>query len=449
MKNSAEFVEIFFGIARLGAVAVPLNWRLTAEELGYIVRDAEPSVFLFDEEFAETVRLTIERSQFDLPRLVSVGAGRESIGNAIDYVTARNRTQAEDLPALAGGDELLYLMYTSGTTGRPKGVMHTHNTAAWALITLAATLDVRSQDRTLIALPLFHVGALSSISSNVYRGATSVITNGFDPRASWQIIEDERISVTSAVPAMLDAMIRVRDANWRNSTLRWCAVGGAPVPPSLIAAYADIGISLVQVYGLTESGGPACALSAADALERLGSTGKAYFHTEVRVVNRSGEDVAPGEVGEILVSGPHVMRGYWKLPDESAAALKGGWLRTGDAAVIDEDGFIFIKDRIKDMIISGGENVYPAEVEHMLISHPSVADVAVVGRSSSRWGEEPVAFVVRSDAHLTEAALITSCSGRLARFKIPKAVYFLAELPRNASGKVLKHLLRERLSDSS
>jgi acyl-CoA synthetase (AMP-forming)/AMP-acid ligase II len=219
--------------------------------------------------------------------------------------------------------------------------------------------------------------------------------------------------------------------------------GASPVPVSLIESYAAMGIEIHQVYGLTETGGPACLISPDDAISHAGSTGKAFFHTDVRVVDKAGRDVPAGDPGEVLVRGGHVMVGYWNQPEATAETVRDGWLHTGDVAIVDEDGFVTIHDRIKDMIISGGENVYPAEIEDLVFRHPKVTDVAVIGLPSDRWGESPMAVVVKADDSLTEAELLEWCDGRLARFKLPKLVAFTDTIPRNATGKVLKRVLRE------
>jgi acyl-CoA synthetase (AMP-forming)/AMP-acid ligase II len=222
--------------------------------------------------------------------------------------------------------------------------------------------------------------------------------------------------------------------------------GASPVPPSLIQSYADLGFEIHQVYGLTESCGPGCVIGPDDALTHIGSTGKAFFHTDIRIVDEQGADVGPGVPGEILIRGRHVMAGYWNRPEATAETITDGWLRTGDIAVRDADGFVYIQDRIKDMIISGGENVYPAEIEDVLLSHPGIADVAVLGMPSVRWGESPLAVVVRADPGLDEEAVLAHCDGRLARFKLPKRAVFTDVIPRTPTGKALKRVLREQFS---
>ncbi len=255
--------------------------------------------------------------------------------------------------------------------------------------------------------------------------------------------------VPAMLQFMLQFMLQARSAagDVAIEQVRWIMSGASPVPVNLIQAYADLGIEIHQVYGLTESCGPACLISPDEALTRAGSTGKEFFFTRVRVVDDNGEDVPAGEPGEVICQGAHVMVGYWNRPDETAQTIVDGWLHTGDVAIVDKDGYIYIHDRIKDMIISGGENVYPAEIENVLLGHPGIADVAVIGQPSPRWGESPLAVVVRKDESMTEADVLAFSEGRLARYKQPRAAVFVAEIPRNPTGKALKRVLRDQFPD--
>ena len=447
MLNSVEFVDCFFAAAKLGAIAVPLNWRLVADELAFILKDCGAQTLVFGSELAEIVEDIHGRGSegSEIRNWIEVGerAQRQAWATSYDDLLAGADNSEPEI--VARGDDLVFIMYTSGTTGQPKGAMHSHATVNAALLTVLSTIDFRERDRYLIVLPLFHVGALMPIISTLYAGATAVVMRQFNPAQMWQVIESETITGTLAVPAMLNVMLTVPEFQSRDiSALRSVISGAAPVPVALIQKYQDIGIEIHQVYGLTESGGPGCYLGPADAVAHVGSTGRGYMLTDIRLIDEQGNDVAPGEPGQVIMRGHHNMVGYWNRPDATAETLRDGWLHTGDVAIRDEDGFVTIHDRIKDMIISGGENVYPAEVENVLLQHPDVADVAVIGQPSERWGESAFACVVRKSDALQEADLLAHCDGKLARFKLPKGVTFIDEIPRNPTGKPLKRVLREQ-----
>ena len=452
VMNCAEFLETFFALAKIGAVAVPLNWRLVPDELEFILADSGSSRLVFGREFLDNAaELERRGSKTDIRHWLQVVGGDEAVAPfAEDFGDFRDAAPDHE-PVIGGADDdMLYIMYTSGTTGLPKGVVHTHHTSIWGCLTVAATIHYREADRFLSPLPMFHVGALTPLAVNVYRGVTSIVMRNFDPLRAWELIESERVTIGIAVPAMLNFMLQVPNRDrFDLSALRWCMSGAAPVPESLIQAYADIGIEIQQVYGLTESCGPACVIDTENALKKIGSTGKAFFHTEVKIVDAEGAECPPGTPGEILVRGDHVMRGYWNQPQATAETIIDGWLHTGDVARMDADGFVYIEDRIKDMIISGGENVYPAEIEKVLEAHPGILEAGVIGQPSKTWGESPCAVVVKRDDALTKVEVMDFCQGRLARFKQPKKVVFVDDLPRNPSGKILKRILRERFPGSA
>ncbi len=450
LMNSVEFVESFFAAAKLGAIVVPLNWRLVPDELAFILKDSGATVLVFGGEQASAATELAGRGAgaTAVREWVHVGADAARPAFALAYDALQAAAPPDPPPVGASDGDALYIMYTSGTTGLPKGVIHTHDSVLWSVLTVNATADARYRDRYIIALPLFHVGALNPLTANVHRGVTNVLMRAFDPKRVWETIAEERATSMLAVPAMLNFMREARARLQSDfSSLRWIMSGAAPVPVTLIEEYTKLGIEIHQVYGLTESCGPACLTSPEDAVAKAGSTGKAFFHTDVRVVEDDGHDVAPGQVGEVIVRGRHMMKGYWNRPEATAETLRDGWLHTGDLATIDADGFIFIRDRKKDMIITGGENVYPAEIENVILAHPRVRDVGVIGQPSQKWGESPAAIVVRGDDALTEAELLAWCAGKLARYKLPKRVHFVDEIPRNPSGKILKRVLRERFPE--
>ncbi|MBA4810512.1 MAG: long-chain-fatty-acid--CoA ligase [Acidimicrobiales bacterium] len=443
LMNGTEFIETFFAVAKIGAVNVPLNWRLVADELEFILDDAGVTVLLFSQEFSEVVAEL--RSRGDKTQISSwIQVDAEPIDGAVSYEDWMSSASSDE-PQLEGGDDdLAFIMYTSGTTGLPKGVMHSHDTVLWANITNATTADMQHYDRFLNALPLFHVGALTPVVTSVFVGGSITLMKAFDPAASWDLIRDEKINTTLMVPIMLQFMLLTYDAeNHDTSTLRNVISGAAPVPVSLIETYTEMGIEIHQVYGLTETCGPACIISSEDAIERAGSTGKAFTFTEVQVVDDNGNPCEAGEAGEVLVKGPHIMLGYWNRPEANAEALVDGWLKTGDVATMDSEGFVTIVDRVKDMLISGGENVYPAEIENVLLAHEKINDAGVIGIPSKKWGESPLAVIVRADDSLSEQDVMDHCVGKLAPFKTVKAVEFIDVIPRNASGKILKRELRD------
>ncbi|HYC00837.1 MAG TPA: long-chain fatty acid--CoA ligase [Candidatus Limnocylindrales bacterium] len=444
MMNSVEFVESFFAVAKLGGIVVPLNWRLVPDELAFILGDSGAETLIYGEEFAQAAADLHDRGSAatSVRRWLSVGAA--SPAHFAQSYASLHEAASDASPVIEAGDgDDLYIMYTSGTTGLPKGAVHTHGSVAAACQTINATAEVRYGDVYLVGLPLFHVGALTPLTANVHRGITSIVCRAFDPVKVWELIEKEKVTSMLAVPAMLGFLQQApnRDKVDR-STLRWIMSGAAPVPVSMIQTYIAQGMDIHQVYGLTETCGPSCLIIGEDAVAKAGSTGKAFFHTDVRVVDPDGNDVDPGSVGEVIVRGRHLMKEYWKRPEATAETIRGGWLYTGDLASIDEDGFVYIQDRKKDMIISGGENIYPAEVENVLLTHPKIRDAAVIGQPSEKWGESPAAVVVAEEVDAADVLEYTR--GRLARYKQPRAVYFVDEIPRNPSGKILKRILRDR-----
>lgn len=446
MMNSAEFFEAYFAVAKIGGVVVPLNWRLVADELEFILKDSGSTFLLFGDEFASLAGdLHSRGNKTDIAHWLHSTKG-EAASYAQPYESLRADSAITEPEMGAVDDDLLYIMYTSGTTGLPKGVVHTHTTTMWALVTILATADIHAGDRYLAALPMFHVGSLTPITLNVYTGATSVVMREFDPVAAWTLIEKEKITTALLVPAMLNFMIQVPSLDEiDHSSIRWIQSGASPLPVNLIQQYADKGIDIHQIYGLTESCGPACLITGDDAIAKIGSTGRGFFHTDIRIVTEDGSDAEPEEQGEVWVRGKHIMKEYWNRPQATAETItQDGWLRTGDVAMVDVDGYVYIQDRIKDMIISGGENVYPAEIENVLVAHPDIAEVAVIGQPSEKWGESPFAVVVRKSPSLTEAQVLSHCEGKLGRFKLPRGAAFIDVIPRNANGKVLKRLLREQ-----
>ena len=445
LMNSSEFLELFFALGKIGCVVVPLNWRLVADELEFILSDSGATKLVFSDEFAETViDLHARGEATDISQWLHVTDG-DSLPFAVDYREFRDNGATTNPTPSVSLDDMLYIMYTSGTTGLPKGVVHTHRTSFVGALTIAATTYYREDDVFLSPLPMFHVGALTPLTVGIYRGVTSVVMRNFDPVTAWKLIERERVTTGLLVPAMMNFMLQVPNLDtFKTDHFRWVMTGAAPVPYAAIEAFTNMGIDVMQVYGLTESCGPACLCSGSESLERIGTTGRAFFHTDVKVVRPDGTECSSGESGEVLVKGEHIMREYWHRPEATAETVVDGWLHTGDVGTMDADGFVYIQDRLKDMIISGGENVYPAEIENLLLTLDGVKDCGVIGQPSDRWGESPFALIVRQEDVLDEAAVMKFLEGRLARFKMPCGVAFLDEIPRNPSGKILKRILRDQ-----
>ena len=439
--NSPELFDLFFACARLGAICVTLNWRLTPVELAWIIGNCTPKLLLAEPDF--TGPMLGVKDQLGTTRLCAYGppaAGWDSY----DAVLARAPADC----STRGGDLSLpvTLVYTSGTTGKPKGAVLTQNNVFFNAINSAHVHNFSSEDHTLICIPMFHVGGMHIQATPVlHAGGTITLHRKFDPNAMLRDLEERKPTHTLSVPAVLQAVMslpRWKDADL--SSLKLLMTGSSTVPLPIIEAIQSRGIPVGQVYGSTETCGPAICLRAEDAFAHPGSCGRPLVYAEIRIVDDQGREVPVGVSGEITVRGPNVQPGYWNNPQATADSLKDGWYYTGDIGYRDADGFYFINDRKKDMVISGGENVYPAELENVLLACPAIAEAAVVGRPHPRWVEEVVACVVRKPgASLTAEDVVKLFDGKLARYKHPRAVLFMEALPRNAMGKVLKYELRK------
>ncbi|WP_262698485.1 MULTISPECIES: o-succinylbenzoate--CoA ligase [Streptomyces] len=434
--NHPAYLETLFAAGLLGAVFVPLNTRLTGPEIAYQLADSGAKALIHGAAQAGLVA--------GLPADTGVRTCIE-IGDAYERTLAAAPTEPIDEPV--SPDDTCLIMYTSGTTGRPKGAMLTHSNIIWNAVNVLVDHDLFADERALVSAPLFHTAGLNMITLPVLlKGGTCVLVEAFDPGTTLDLIERHRITFMFGVPTMFGQVARhPRWANADLSSLRILTCGGSPVPTPLIATYQQRGLTFLQGYGMTEAAPGTLFLDAEHAADKAGSAGVPHFFSDVRVVRPDLTPVGTGETGEVVVRGPHVMSGYWGLPEETEAAFAGGWFRSGDAARVDEDGYVYIVDRIKDMIISGGENVYPAEIEDLLLAHPGIAECAVIGVPDDTWGEVPRAVVVpAAGAELDPEQVLGSLSGRLAKYKIPKSVVFADELPRTASGKLLKSRVRDR-----
>ncbi|MGQ0569325.1 MAG: acyl-CoA synthetase [Armatimonadota bacterium] len=444
-KNRVEYIETIFAAARLGAIVVPLNWRLTQGELAFQVGDSEPSALLVDPELRPLAEgLRAEPVAQSLRAFIAFDA--ESPG-AYPWAESYDALLSDPpMPAEGDFNDPLLILYTSGTTGRPKGAVLTQASQFWNTVNIATAVGLTATDVTLNVLPMFHAGGIGLfVLPTLHMGGTAVLQRQFEADQTVRLIRQHGVTAMFGVPSIYLALLQ-SDAfvgDVLNRVRFSC--GGAPCPLTIIEAFRDRGLLLQQGYGLTETAPTCLIIPAADAFRKAGSAGKAAMHVEVRVVDDDGRDVPPDGIGEVWTRGPNLFSGYWRRPEATAEVMRDGWFRTGDLARIDDEGFVFIVDRKKDMIISGGENIYPAEVEDVLYRHPAVADAAVIGVPHERWGEVPKAIVVsRPGASLTADELLRFCEGKLARYKIPKSVAFTDVLPRNAAGKVLKRTLREQ-----
>lgn len=442
LRNCPEFFEAQFACNKLGAICLPLNWRLTKNELGYILRDATPSVLIHDEDFSETSKLLAYECQVAHRLEVRESGASSSYEQALEHepnLTASSSTL----------DDTCMIMYTSGTTGHPKGAIITHGMVFINVVNLAMPVGINSQSVQLVVLPLFHTGGLNCYANPILHGGGKLLLmRNFEPGAALKVLGDADLGVSHffAVPAPYQFMMQHPDfATTDLSRLQTAGVGGAPCAQTILKTWIDRGVSLVQGWGMTETSPGGTSLESADALRKLGSAGQVLMHTAIRIVDENHADVAAGTVGELLIKGPNVTPGYWNNDEATAKSFVDGWLKTGDAAKMDDEGYVYIVDRSKDMYISGGENVYPAEVENVLYQLPQIAEAAVIGVPSERWGETGKAFIVlKAGEELDESVVIAHCLENLAKFKLPNSMEFIDVLPRNATGKVLKRVLRDK-----
>jgi fatty-acyl-CoA synthase len=435
-ENTTDIFEALYACAKLSAILVPLNWRLAIPELEFIVGDSSPGVLIVEPQFSAAA------DALQAPATLFLGDDYEAAKVASDPGAAPTVTAEHDDPWA--------IMYTSGTTGHPKGALATHGMFFWNAINIGSAVGLTSESTGLNVLPTFHTGGLNLYTTPLLRlGGKSVNLREFDAGRVLYWLTSGEITHFFGVPAVFQFLAEHPD--WATADLTpihsW-ACGGAPMPVALLERYADRGIVIRQGMGLTETSPTLFLTDEAHALSKIGSVGKPVLHTEIRIVDEDGADVTAGEIGELWARGPNVIAGYWERPEANRESFTDGWLHTGDAARMDEDGYVYIVDRWKDMYISGGENVYPAEVEQVLFRHEGVLDVAVIGVPDERWGEVGKAVVVPRDPDAFDPAdLIAFCDAKLARYKIPKTVSTIDELPRNAAGKVLKRELRERFTE--
>ncbi len=441
--SRAEFFIMLFGCAKAGLVLVPLNWRLAQPELEQLMEDCTPKALIFGEEFTSSARQLKASGHVDT--LIDLDGQAEACRH---YSTDLAGASPELTPHPdRDPDTPWYLLYTSGTTGRPKGVIQTFRMMMSNYLNIGLAVDLTGQDTLLNVLPLFHTAGINLYSSAVLlAGGTVLVARAFEPDQAMDVLE-HRATIFFGVPAVYQAILEhPAFSGERLRNVRSWGCGGAPLALPVARRFVEQGIRVRTGMGMTETGPTVFLLDESDVLDKIGSVGRPQLLTEVRIVRPDGQDAGPGESGELLIRGPNVTPGYWNRPEATADAINSdGWLHSGDVARCDEDGCYYIIDRWKDMFISGGENVYPAEVERVLVEHPAISEVAVVGVPDERWGEVGKAFMcLRPDSPEPDPATLTAwCRERLAGYKVPRYFQVVDELPRNALGKVTKQVLRQ------
>lgn len=436
MKNSAAFLELAFAASYLGAVFLPVNYRLAAPEARYILDDSGAKLLFVDEEFTDIVALQVPKVVVDAP------AQEDS-----------RRLGAPGLempePASVAEGDLVRLMYTSGTTSRPKGVMHSYGNIYWKSVDHIIGLGLTRQEKLLVVGPLYHVGAFDLPGIAVlWVGGALCVHREFDPEAVLASIERHRLTCGWMAPVMLSRILAVPDAGrFDLDSFAWCIAGGEKTPESRIRDFTRVFTRgrFIDAFGMTETCSGDTLMEAGREIEKIGSTGRALPHVEIRIADSEGGWLPAGQKGEICMRGPKVTKGYWNAPEKSAEAFYGDWLRSGDVGYLDDEGFLYITDRTKDMILTGAENVASSEVEAALYELPQIAEAAVIGVHDGRWGERITAVIVLNPGQsLTLEEIDRHCRQRLASFKVPREMKIVSELPRNPSGKVLKRVLRDR-----
>ncbi|MFC1580999.1 long-chain-fatty-acid--CoA ligase [Thermodesulfobacteriota bacterium] len=441
MFNCNEFVETYFAASKIGAVLVPLNIRLAAPELDFILNDCGVSEFFYGSAFEETV------GQMKYPEKVRhrICAGPSSLSHTLDYEAFIKEAGDEEPHIPLDEDDLNVVMYTSGTTGHPKGAMLTHKGMYFGGVDMLIGLHYQYPDRCLLLGPFFHSGSITPFLGHVVRGICTIIMDKFDPESAVRLIQEKKARLMVGVTVIMRMLLQVPDLEtydldcWETAILP-----GSPLPYPLIKeAHDRIGVLCQNLWGLTEMCGPGSLMNIEDILDRPECAGKPYFNVDIRIVDLDGEDLPPDALGEIVVRGPNMMKGYWNRPDATAETIRDGWLFTGDMGKLDKDGYLYVIDRRKDMILSGGENIYPAEIEKVIRDMPGVADASVIGVPDEKWGEVGKVFIEMGEGERPgPEEVIAFCRSQLAGYKVPKYIEFIEELPRNPSGKVLKKNLR-------
>jgi fatty-acyl-CoA synthase len=442
--NEPEYLDLYYGLGKMGAILAPINYRLAGPEMEYILNDAGVKVFVFGPEYVEVV----DSFRDNIPAEHFIALMDDPPEWASSYKALTDKESSEEPELVGGDDDVLTILYTSGTTGRPKGAMLTHRNYFVHSTNILATVGYLGET-ALLVLPLFHIGGIGVVPLAPQAGIRAVMMKSLDPKRFLELIEEEKVTFLGSVPALLQILKMVPDFekyDW--SSVKVVLVYAAPLPVALLEEYAEARIEVRNLYGLTESCGSGTVIDGEHSMLKAGSCGLPEFLAELKVVDEDGNEVGPEEVGEVIMRGDFVMKGYWNNPEATAQTIRDGWLYTGDIARRDADGFFYIMDRKKDMIISGGENIYPAEIEDLLMHHPKIQDAGVIGYPDEMWGESVKAVVVVAPGEtLTEEELIEWTKGQIGKFKMPKAVVFTDALPRTPTGKILKNDLRTQYND--
>lgn len=437
-ENCLEYLALFVAAQKTGLILVPLNYRLAAAEIDYLISNSTPSLLITEEKFQHL--LPDAPASGLKPNHWSLAAFSQFCAPEIEL------PEDEDFPITAvEEDHPIFILYTSGTTGFPKGALYTHKMLFWNSINTAMSLIVNSESRTVNCMPPFHTGGWNVLTLPfLHHGGYTCMMKKFDPVAVLTALESERCTLFMGVPTMLKMIAELPDFQTADfSNLYYLIVGGEPMPIPLIEQWHAKNVPIRQGYGMTEVGPNLTSLHQRDAIRKKGSIGRPNFYVEIKIVDEKGERVAPNLPGELLLRGPMVTPGYWQNEAATQAAIKDGWFYTGDMVRQDEEAYIYVVDRIKNMFISGGENVYPAEVERVLVAHPGVAEAAVIGIPDEKWGESGKAFVVcKKETAVSEMELIAHCEKHLAKFKIPKSIVFIEALPKNDTGKINRMALK-------
>lgn len=446
-RNCPEFLEVYFACAKLGLIFVPMNFRLAPPEIAYQIDDSSPRLLCFQPDLGPQVKGSERFVHAALPAYVRWGPADDG---AVRSYEAFLETGIEKEPDVPEGAVTLetpqMIMYTSGTTGTPKGALLSHQKTLFNTLNAQIYFDLYSRDIMLVAMPLFHSGGLNIMAvPTLYVGGKVILHSQFDPSAFLDAVEVHRVTQAMVVPTMLNTILKEARPEERDlSSLRSVLIGGEPVSAAIMHEARDKGLPVRQIFGQTETS-IELWVPEEKAREKAGAVGLPVFHSDVRVVNEKGDPVGPGEIGEIVVKGPIQMTAYWNLPEETAETMRQGWLHTRDLGRIDEDGFIYAVDRMGDMYISGGENVYPAEVERVLMSHPKVFEAAIVGVPDERWGMSGRAFIRPRDGMTIEfEEMVSFLRERVAAYKIPKTMELVSEFPKTASGKIQKTKLKKQ-----